>query len=84
MEIVVNGRTHMIEGDNLPDVMITDCGNARKGEHLATLLLNPTKKQVYIPDLAKPWPLGRDVLHLIFGFCGFVMFRFLLLLLLDI
>tara|TARA_R110002049_G_scaffold72490_8_gene187608 strand:- start:14902 stop:15240 length:339 start_codon:yes stop_codon:yes gene_type:complete len=84
MEIVVNGRTHMIEGDNLPDVMVTDCGQARKGTHLATLLLNSKKKEVFVPSLAQPWPLGRDFLHILIGFVGFVMFRFFILLLLDV
>lgn len=82
MQLVMKGKTYVLDGDQLPDVMVTNCGESHKGRHVAQLILNP-QKRTYIPDVAQPWPLGRDVIHLGLGFVGFVMFRFFLFLLIE-
>jgi hypothetical protein len=68
------GRMHILEGKALPDFIRADTGLAEKGEHLATILLQPEKAKAksLIPEA---WPTNRDVLN---GLAGMVLLMMML------
>lgn len=72
-----DGRLHVIGGRYLPDFIQTNTGTGHKGVHLAQILLSPKKvRPEYVPPTCRPWPIGRDVLHIAIGICAVVMLRF--------
>jgi hypothetical protein len=73
-----DGRLYVIKGDDLPDALQTNCGHAYKGEHLAQILLNPSKINTRGYELGSlgPWPNGRDALNFAIGFLAIAVLRF--------
>jgi hypothetical protein len=74
-----DGRLHVIKGRYLPDFIQTNTGRGFKGVHLAQILLSPRSvKPDYVPPTCRPWPIGRDVLHIVIGILVAIAFRFFL------
>ncbi len=62
------GKVHVLEGKQLPNHIMAHTGQAQKGQHCATILLEPEKAKSLIPEA---WPTHRDVLN---GLAAVVLF----------
>ena len=71
-----DGRLYVLKGDELPDFIQTCTGQGYRGEHLMQVLLNPRGGGEWSPPETKPWPVGRDALHVMLGVAGFLLLRF--------
>lgn len=74
-----DGRLYILKGENLPDYIETCCGHGHKGEHLAQILLNPSKVNTgtYLSFTPPPWPSARDVLNFVLGIGAMMLVEFL-------
>ena len=73
-----DGRMYSFTDDRLPDAIVTNCGHAYKGEHLAQILLRPGDCATYQASKANAWPNLRDVVNLFLGFLSISILRFVI------
>ena len=72
-----NGKCRTYEGAALPDEMSFYTGSLVKGRHVGECFPGFFKDGAYwTPPEVKPWPAGRDVVHLALGFVAFTLLRF--------
>lgn len=71
-----DGRIYSIQGDKLPQALVTSTGDKVQGEHVAQILLHPEKtKRLPLTIEKTPSPLTfRDIMAMIFGFWMFPVF----------
>lgn len=76
------GKTHILTGKKLPDLIVTNAGDGHKGAHTGYVLLGKepaqrkAKTKVDRPD--DQWPSVRDFLQIAIGFLAFSMADYLL------
>lgn len=73
-----NGRCRIYEDSALPDEMIFLTGTPTKGKHVGECFPGPFRDtSLWTPPEVKPWPAGRDVVHLALGFVAFTLLNFI-------
>jgi hypothetical protein len=81
-KIVVQGRNGLpfsVEGPDLPDEIITHCGTEAKGKHMMEILMSPgAPRQQWVPSEPVFWPRARDVVHMVLGAVGILLFQFMM------
>lgn len=80
------GTLHFLDGKYLPHEIVLYTGDGRKGEHRADILLGSGRRPRLVKQpsgqrLRKTWPTRRDAIHVIAGFVGLFLLRFILSLL---
>ncbi len=75
------GKTHILTGKQLPDLILTNAGHGHKGAHTGHILLGSepaekAKEKIERSDGA--WPEARDFLQIAIGFLVFSMIDYLL------
>lgn len=72
-----DGRTHQLEGRDLPDSLILHSGVLYRGAHLAEVLLSPkdAKASLLLPTTG--WISKRDAFFLVLGIFIFNVITFL-------
>jgi len=72
-----SGQLHVLTGDNLPDSIVTNCGDGFKGAHLGQILLKPKQRWSASSTLSEfkddRWPTSRDAIQWMIGI-AFVLF----------
>ncbi|MFO0979946.1 MAG: hypothetical protein U0996_26340 [Planctomycetaceae bacterium] len=63
-----DGKLYVVEGQHLPDSIMTYAGIGHRGEHFAQILMDPRRqpRQTFLPE-PDPWPCGRDMLNFLLG-----------------
>lgn len=75
------GKTHILTGEQLPDLIVTNVGHGHKGAHTGHILLanEPTKEpKTKVDRPAGKWPSVHDFLQIAIGFLAFSMADYLL------
>ncbi len=69
-----DGRCRQYEGDKLPDEMFFLTSAPKGGRHVGECFPGYFKKgSLWTPPEVKPWPLGRDVVHMVLGVIAFTL-----------
>ena len=70
------GKVHILEGKALPHKLTLDTGKARKGNHVAEILLKPeSASSLFSLPEGEIWPSRRDVAHGLVGIALFVLMQ---------
>jgi hypothetical protein len=67
------GIIHRVIGEQLPSDMVVYTGDSHTGHNILHILLHPRRIKRQLAEVERDrgyqWPVGRDMLHVLLGFC---------------